>query len=159
MMMNQYSEDLVYDLVDFVLTEAPPLRSFTIDNLLKSSRRSYHPTVRIDALRFLESNGYIEKTPTGSLILTSLGREARGYGGYYKYEDKLTLDSIAATEKEMVELGNLESSQMVNNYLYKTRWIPHILSLIALIVSLIALLKDCSGREKVPVEKVELIKK
>lgn len=75
------------------------------------------------------------------LIITLKGEQIVRNGGWLAEVDKMEREAQAQAQKEEDELENLKWNTLVNKSLYKTRWLPHVLAVIAIVVSLIALFK------------------
>lgn len=81
-----------------------------------------------------------EKKGDHFIQFSPLGREIKDFGNYSLYLEHLTKLKNLETYKQKKEIKNLESPIKINKWLLKTKWLPHIFSVIALIISLIALL-------------------
>lgn len=80
-----------------------------------------------------------EKVGSHFIQFSTLGREIKDFGNYSLYLEHLAKLKDLETYKQKKEIENLESSIKMNKWLLKTKWLPHIFSIIALIISLIAL--------------------
>jgi len=80
-----------------------------------------------------------EKVGSHFIQFSPLGREIKDFGNYSLYLEHLAKLKDLETYKQKKEIENLESSIKMNKWLLKTKWLPHIFSIIALIISLIAL--------------------
>lgn len=80
-----------------------------------------------------------EKVGDHFIQFSTLGHEIKDIGNYSLYLEHLSKLKDLETYKQKKEIENLESSIRMNKWLLKTKWLPHIFSIIALIISLIAL--------------------
>lgn len=90
----------------------------------------------------LQENGLatINHRRTGNdLIITYRAQQIIKNGGWLTQCKLVLVEEEKEEEKRKLELANLKWSTRVNKWLFKTRWLPHLLALAALIVSLFAL--------------------
>lgn len=74
-----------------------------------------------------------EKVGNHFIQFSPLGREIKEFGNYSLYLEYLTKLKNLKTYKQKKEIENLESSIKMNKWLLKTKWLPHIFSIITLI--------------------------
>lgn len=83
--------------------------------------------------------GYAELEGPFHVKITDLFREVNYAGGHFEY-----LKQVEKQRKEDIkynaEVNSLHSTHKNNIWFYKTRWVPHILSGVAFIISVIALI-------------------
>lgn len=136
----------VLDLIDLVIQQCPEHTVFYIGTIIEEDLNLSDKKYLADKVRSGMYNlGYIEITQIINLLsnitLSDFGKEVKRLGGHYKYIKWLENEDKKEQIKYEAEVKNLESSTKLNDWLYRTKWLPLILSIIALIVSLIALLK------------------
>lgn len=73
------------------------------------------------------------------LYYSDFGREIKRVGNYSKYLAQKELENKIEKHKNQLEIENLEYSIMMNKWLLRTKWLPHILSFLAFIIALISL--------------------
>jgi hypothetical protein len=69
------------------------------------------------------------------------GREIVKAGGYIKYVDKMTFGKEEALRLKKIESENAEVELRLNKFYLKWKWIPFVLSALALGISLVAIFK------------------
>lgn len=97
--------------------------------------RYFDRTVFIQNIEFLERNSLIIEDDNRDSIY-SITEKGEGFLKQIIEEHKYI------AEKERIEIENLKSSTEVNNWLLKTKWYPLVISIIAVLVSVILGLKD-----------------
>lgn len=109
-----------------------------IESLGKNNNIVEVRTLALELFDLLRAHGFI--TPDRmNYSLTDLGRLAKDNGGYNKYLESQKLEEKDAKEKSIAEIENLHLTNQINKFLYKTRWLPHILSILAFIISILSL--------------------
>lgn len=152
-MISKSDENLIIDVADKIIDILPEFSDvFTLDiqsNLLEQAKdiedESKINSKYSKAYDLILSQGYISPLKSSSIpktILTDLGREVKRSGGHNQYLQKLDLEKNREETRRELEAKNIETSIKLNEYLLKTKWLPHLLSLIALVVSVIAILKN-----------------
>jgi hypothetical protein len=82
----------------------------------------------------------LEPSPTEGLIqLSDFGRVVKNHGNYSKYLASLEDKKMQQITRSLKEMENLNYSIAINKWLLRTKWLPHVLSILALIISLLAL--------------------
>lgn len=71
--------------------------------------------------------------------LTDIGEQIGATGGWLKYLKTQETRNQEEQERQRKEDEKLYYEARISKYLFKTRWLPHIIALISLILSLIAL--------------------
>jgi hypothetical protein len=136
----------VIDLIDKVIQLCPEHSVFYIGNIIEEELNLPDKKYLANEVRSGMYNlGYIDIMQVVALIsnvtLSDLGKEVKRLGGHYNYIKWIENEERKEQVKYEAEVRNLESSTRLNDWLYKTKWLPLILSIIALIVSLLALTK------------------
>ena len=70
---------------------------------------------------------------------SDFGREVKKVGNYSKYLAQKEIEISREKQKNLLEIENLEYSILMNKWLLRTKWLPHFLSLLALIMAIISL--------------------
>lgn len=130
--------------IEILINICPERSTFNILNVFAKQNINLANKLYRDLKSEIIDNGYAESAGGSIVKLTVLGREVRKFGGHYAYKQKSELQKIQDEKIKLAEHENTLSSLKVNHYLYKTRWWPHVLALSAVVISLIALLKDCT---------------
>jgi hypothetical protein len=73
------------------------------------------------------------------LNFSDFGREVKKAGNYSKYLEQKEIEKKIEKHKNDLEVENLKYSIMMNKWLLRTKWVPHILSLLAFILAVISL--------------------
>jgi outer membrane protein OmpA-like peptidoglycan-associated protein len=101
-------------------------------------------------------------------ILTEKGKLIVNEGGWYKYLEKQKQFEKRIEEKENLEFEKSKVDLSLNKWLLKTKWIPHILAIISLLMSLYFYFDSKKDTEELQkkieemnskIRKVEAIKK
>lgn len=128
------NEDI--ELMDEVLLNCEEFDQFNLIKLLiylhTDMKKCQFYVDKIEIM--LKSFGYVEVREFHHMKLTPLGREIRNNGGHLKSLEKKKEESERKTEKEKLEVKQLK-------WFVKTKWLPLIFSGLALIISILALLK------------------
>ncbi|NMJ87317.1 MAG: hypothetical protein EX285_05700 [Thaumarchaeota archaeon] len=74
--------------------------------------------------------------------LTTYGEQICNEGGWLAYLKSREKQAKKEKKLRLKEEEMLEYDLKVSKYLYKTRWLPHILALISLVISIIAFFKS-----------------
>ena len=134
----------ILDLIDKIIIDAPEHYNIPVDQILKDFGLENIGYLNIGVKNGIHNLGYgvvIHKQGFfPSLVLTDLGREVKRLGGHYNYKKQIQIEETRNQLKYDAELKNLKSSTRLNAFLYKTKWLPLIISILALIISLVALL-------------------
>jgi hypothetical protein len=75
------------------------------------------------------------------LIITYHAHQILKNGGWLKHCEEWSLKEQEEEKRKKLELESLRWTTQVNKWLFKTRWLPHLLALAAFIVSIIAIIK------------------
>ena len=71
-----------------------------------------------------------------ALTISDEGYEIlREYGGWYEYVDSIKKQNVIRLDKEKKEIKSLKWSTRVSKWQVKSKWLPHILSLISLLIA------------------------
>lgn len=137
-------EKITVDLLDKTIKRLPDFHQFgLLDFIIQASEDDniFDGNIRKDVKIMLVKLKYVESIrPTSQkYILTQLGRAVKGSGGHYAYLESLAESLQEEKDHKKIEFLSNKSTAELNTYLYKTRWLPHILALIATIISIIAL--------------------
>lgn len=122
-------------------------KSLDLNHYMKTYMSHEYSDERLrEIIRILCFEGVIEQ-PKGfythhTYQLSTYGLEIMSHGGRRAYEKKRIDDLDFEQRRRSAELDNLESSTKVNKWMLYTRYWPHILSLLALLVSVLAILKS-----------------
>lgn len=121
------------------ITKLPIDYDFELDHIIQ---RTNIPNAEEDIFAIgakLKELGYAKMQDPFHGIATPLFMEVKRSGGHYKYQEAL-LEKEKADKKYEIEIKNLHSSNQMNEWLYKYRKLPYVLSILAFIISLIALI-------------------
>jgi hypothetical protein len=99
---------------------------------------------------FLEEEGFItvHNTTFYTFKLSEKGRVVKKLRGYENYFEHVESEAKKIKAKEDAEFESARSTAELNTWLLKTRWLPHILSGLAIIISVIALLISLKDDKK-----------
>ncbi|NMH26551.1 hypothetical protein [Flavobacterium silvaticum] len=137
----QSSEDekKLFEWIDRIIEFFPKYEKDIFASVIhKMNCKEEFPVVNNIGQTMLRLNIF-EKVGDHFIQFSSFGQEIKAFGNYtnyLKHQDKIKQLEIYKQKKE---IENLESSIKVNEWLVRTRWWPHILALIALIFSALAL--------------------
>src|SRR5690606_15200269 len=67
--------------------------------------------------------------------LTDYGREVKSLGGHFAYLAAQKANKDFSNRMTEVEFENLQYEIKINKWLLKTKWLPHVISILAIIVS------------------------
>lgn len=81
----------------------------------------------------------LETKIQGVIQFSDFGRIIKEHGNYSKYLNVLNEQKQKQIIKEQKEIENLNFSITLNKWLIRTKWLPHLLSILALIISLISI--------------------
>ncbi|MDR3704346.1 MAG: hypothetical protein P4L28_00380 [Paludibacteraceae bacterium] len=125
------------ELVDKIINKCPEHTRFSLYDLIYSfnepeKKISYYDDQKKLA-KYLESFGYFDQEKY-FITLNEHGRETKRNGGHLKSLQLKKEESERRTEKENLEVDQLR-------WFVKTKWLPLIFSGLALIISILALLR------------------
>jgi hypothetical protein len=108
----------------------------------------------------IEDYKLIHKSFTNSLdiTLTKHGNDVINQGGWLKYLENEKNDAEFNKEKSKIELENLTTSTNLNKFLLKTKWLPHIVSVISLAFSIYVYF-DAKADSKKLEQRIEVLEK
>jgi hypothetical protein len=144
--MKEIDED---DVIEKVLNGMVQERGKSLDlnHYMKTYMSHEYSDERLrEIIRILVFEGVIEKPKAfythHTYQLSTHGLEIMSHGGRRAYDKKKKDDLDFEQRRRSAELDNLESSTKVNKWMLKTRWLPHILSILSVLVAILALLKS-----------------
>lgn len=83
----------------------------------------------------IEENSFYRLSPLGYEVIYR-------YGTWEKYLQEQNRKQYQLLEFQKLEIENLKWSIRQNSWLYRSRWIPHILSVISFLISIFLFLSD-----------------
>lgn len=120
-----------------------------------SEFKDYRKTINL----MLDDYKLIHKSFSDSLdiTLTKHGNDVVNQGGWLKYLENEKNEAEFSKEKTKIELENLTTSTKLNKFLLKTKWLPHIVSVISIIFSIYVYFdaKSDSKKQEQRIEKLE----
>ena len=126
--------------IDKLLTEINSSKNYQLESFRKHDDEiKYRKEINylIDELKLISR----PFTNAAFLHLTVFGNEVMKKSGWIKYiKDKENNDNEIYSNKikiEKAELENLHSNTLLNKWLIKTKWIPHIISIISIIIAVV----------------------
>lgn len=132
-------EKRIFEWIDRIIEFFPKYEKDIFASLIhKMNCKEELPIINNIGNTMLKLNIF-EKVGDHFIQFSSFGREIKDFGNYTSYVEHLTKLKNVETYKQKKEIENLESSIKMNKWLLKTKWLPHIISLIALIASILAL--------------------
>lgn len=155
--MNENDLSLYDKYIDSLLLKIPQNYAFNfyVEISKLENGKSFHENFRKEIKNLMVDYQYIEEISHIHNKITTHGRNVRRLGGHLKYLEQEGQLNKAKKEKEEIEAENTRLSLRNNTWQYRTRWWPHVIALIAVFISLWALLKDEADKEKL---KKEIIK-
>lgn len=108
----------------------------------------------------LDDYKIIKKPFTNSLdiVLTKFGVEVVDQGGWFKYLENEKLKEQFESDKVNIEFENLKSATEVNEFLLKTKWLPHIVAIISLLFSIYIYFDNRNDSAKLE-KRIEILEK
>jgi hypothetical protein len=144
--MSEFNEE---DLIETILNLMYQHRGkhFPIDRYMKEEMSTvYSAELRDRVIDTLLFEGIIERPSKSSGFytynLTDNGMHIMQTGGRRNHLRDLRKAHEIGLQKQEAELAHLVSSTKVNEWLIRSRWVPHFLSLASLLLALLALLKS-----------------
>ena len=139
-MYNMEEQFNVFDKIDEQLPEFLNRIHFDSPDLLKAKDMLGFPQIHIDpqkqALAQLYVDGYLKEIPenSGRFYLTRVARDFIIRGGYQKHFER---------EQELRKLSDKKAKldTAIAQRVYKTYWLPFLVSIASLIIAIIALAK------------------
>jgi hypothetical protein len=92
------------------------------------------------------------------ITLTKHGTDVINQGGWLKYLENEKKDAEFNKEKSKIELENLKTSTRLNKFLLKTKWLPHIVSIILIAFSIYVYFDDKADSKKLE-QRIEVLEK
>lgn len=132
-------EKKVFEHIDRIIEFFPKYEKDIFASLIhKIDYKDELPSIQNIGNTMLRLNIF-EKVGDHFIQFSPLGREIKDFGNYSLYLEHLAKLKNLEVYKQKKEIENLESSIKMNKWLLKTKWLPHIFSIIALIISIIVL--------------------
>jgi hypothetical protein len=111
-----------------------------VQQFLADTAKDEDPLAYQRIVLILESKGFARKLSTiPSLELLPDGRDIVKSGGYIKHLEKIKSEKEEDARLKKIKADLDESNLRLTGFYYKWRWVPFVLSIAAIILSLIAL--------------------
>ncbi|MEO4005818.1 hypothetical protein [Flavobacterium sp. CAU 1735] len=130
----------VEDFIDEFISKWPSYNEYFVYDILVDTMKTDKGVYLYNLARFLLVQRGIIKTGGAFDELTDYGRQIKSKGGYKKYLEEINSLERKQKYRTELELKNLEITTDLNKWLYKTKWLPHILSILAFLISIAAVI-------------------
>jgi hypothetical protein len=136
---SKEEEKIVFDWIDKVVEFLPEFESDMFKSLMHNMNCTESDNIiKCIGYTMLRLN-ILELRSESFIQFSEFGRLVKKHGNYSKYLNWVESQKILEENRQQTELENLKYSIQMNKWLLRTKWLPHLLSLLALIIALIAL--------------------
>ncbi|MFP9098315.1 hypothetical protein ACLI09_04615 [Flavobacterium sp. RHBU_24] len=138
-------EVAIINFIDKLMILFPNYQDFMVDTFINQLEDKRAKRIDFEIEAVLKQMNYITNIRSSSRVsMTDLGRTVKQAGGHFNFLKAIEQEQEWIKKREKLEIDNLETTISQNRHLYNTRWHTYILSVIAIVISIIALFKDCN---------------
>lgn len=131
-------EKFIFDWIDKVIEFLPEFKHDIFLNIMRTLEcEENHDVINYIGNIMLKLN-ILEKKGQYTVQFSSFGRTIKEHGNYSNFLKWNEQQKVIAANRERIEIENLEYTIKVNKWLLRTKWLPHILSFLALVLAALA---------------------
>ena len=135
---SEEEEKLIFEWIDKVIEFFPEFEKDIFSSIMHSLNCNENNSIVQGVGSTMLRLNIFEKVENYGVQYSNFGREVKKHGNYSKYKEYSNLKKEKEKFKHTKEMENLEFSIKMNKWLLKTKWLPHILSALALILSILS---------------------